>query len=108
VTANRTVSPFALRASTSSCWPGCRPRARPRIVNSSDPSRPSDWRDCPSANVTGSTPIPTRLERWMRSNDSAITAETPRRFGPFAAQSRDEPDPYSLPVSTISGTPSAR
>ena len=26
---------------------------------------------------------------------------TPSRFGPFAAQSRDEPEPYSLPASTI-------
>ena len=29
-------------------------------------------------------------------------------MGPFAAQSRDEPEPYSLPASTISGVPSAR
>ena len=42
-------------------------------------------------------PIIRRFERWMRSYDSAITARTPRRFGPFAAQSRDEPEPYSLP-----------
>ena len=26
--------------------------------------------------------------------------------GPFAAQSRDEPEPYSLPARTTSGTPS--
>ena len=32
---------------------------------------------------------------------------TPSRFGPFAAQSRDEPEPYSLPASTIGGVPSA-
>src|ERR1700680_2661083 len=36
-----------------------------------------------------------------------MTARTPSRFGPLAAQSRDEPDPYSLPARTISGTPSA-
>ena len=35
-----------------------------------------------------------------------MTARTPRSFGPFAAQSRDEPEPYSLPASTTSGTPS--
>ena len=40
----------------------------------------------------------------MRSKLSAITARTPSRFGPFAAQSRDEPEPYSLPARMISGT----
>ena len=42
----------------------------------------------------------------MRSKLSAITARTPRSLGPFAAQSREEPAPYSLPASTMSGTPS--
>ena len=51
--------------------------------------------------------MPTRFERWMRSYDSAITARTPWSSGPFAAQSRDEPEPYSLPASTTSGVPSA-
>src|ERR1035438_1667649 len=36
-------------------------------------------------------PMPTRLERWMRSKLSAMTARTPRSFGPLAAQSREEP-----------------
>ena len=40
--------------------------------------------------------------------DSAMTALTPSSIGPFAAQSREEPLPYSLPASTMSGTPSAR
>ena len=43
----------------------------------------------------------------MRSKDSAITALTPSRFVPLAAQSRDEPEPYSLPPSTTSGVPSS-
>ena len=43
-------------------------------------------------------PIIRRFERWIRSYDSAIAARTPSRFGPFAAQSRDEPEPYSLPA----------
>ena len=43
----------------------------------------------------------------MRSNDSAITAFTPSSSVPLAAQSRDDPEPYSLPASTSSGTPSA-
>ena len=47
--------------------------------------------------------MPIRFERWMRSNDSVMTARTPSRLVPFAAQSRDEPDPYSLPPSTTSG-----
>ena len=59
-------------------------------------------------NCSGRMPIISRFERWIRSYDSAITARTPSRFGPFAAQSRDEPEPYSLPASTIVGTPSAR
>ena len=52
--------------------------------------------------------MPTRLERWIRSRLSAITARTPSSSGPLAAQSRDEPEPYSLPAITISGTPSDR
>ena len=43
----------------------------------------------------------------MRSNDSAITARTPRSLVPFAAQSREEPEPYSFPASTTSGVPSS-
>ena len=39
----------------------------------------------------------------MRSKLSAITALTPSRLVPFAAQSRDEPVPYSLPATTIRG-----
>ena len=50
--------------------------------------------------------MPTRLVRWMRSKLSAITAFTPSSSTPFAAQSRDEPEPYSLPAMIISGTPS--
>ena len=53
-------------------------------------------------------PMPTRFERWMRSKLSASTTRTPSSRGPFAAQSRDEPEPYSLPASTISGVPSLR
>ena len=52
--------------------------------------------------------MPTRFVRWIRSNLWAMTARTPRSSGPFAAQSRDEPEPYSLPATTISGTPSFR
>ena len=62
----------------------------------------------PAGNCSGSTPMPTRFERWMRSKLSAITARTPSRRVPFAAQSRDEPAPYSAPAITTSGTPSAR
>ena len=43
----------------------------------------------------------------MRSKLSAITAFTPSRLVPLAAQSREEPVPYSLPANTTSGTPSA-
>ena len=40
----------------------------------------------------------------MRSKLSAITAFTPSSIVPLAAQSRDEPVPYSLPAITTSGT----
>jgi hypothetical protein len=42
----------------------------------------------------------------MRSKLSAITARTPSSSVPLAAQSRDDPVPYSLPAITISGTTS--
>ena len=56
--------------------------------------------------VWGRTPMPTRLVLWMRSKLSAMTALTPSSFTPLAAQSRDEPEPYSLPAMIRSGTPS--
>ena len=77
--------------------------ASPETVNSSSPVRPSDSRVSPCGNCSGSTPIPIRLERWMRSYDSAMTARTPSSAVPLAAQSREEPEPYSLPASTTSG-----
>ena len=40
----------------------------------------------------------------MRSKLSQITARTPSSRVPFAAQSRDEPLPYSAPANTTSGT----
>ena len=44
----------------------------------------------------------------MRSKLSAITARTPSSRGPFAAQSRDEPEPYSLPAEDDQRHPLAR
>jgi hypothetical protein len=44
----------------------------------------------------------------MRSKLSARTARTPSSAVPLAAQSRDEPVPYSLPASTSKGVPAAR
>ena len=78
------------------------------IENSSRPVSPSDSAFSPGMNWSGRMPIIRRFERWIRSYESAIAARTPSRFGPFAAQSRDEPEPYSLPAMTIVGTPSAR
>ena len=40
----------------------------------------------------------------MRSKLWQITARTPSRRVPFAAQSREEPLPYSAPANTTSGT----
>ena len=42
--------------------------------------------------------MPMRFERWIRSKLSAMTARTPSSAGPLAAQSREEPEPYSLPA----------
>ena len=52
--------------------------------------------------------MPTRFVRWIRSKLWAMTARTPRSSGPLAAQSRDEPEPYSRPAITMLGTPSDR
>src|ERR1039458_7430254 len=78
----------------------------PSMWNVSLPVSPSEAAVSPAWNCSGSTPMPTRLLRWMRSKLSAITARTPSNATPFAAQSRDEPEPYSLPARIISGTPS--
>ena len=51
--------------------------------------------------------MPIRLDRWIRSKDAASTARTPSSAVPLAAQSRDDPEPYSWPAMTSSGTPSA-
>ena len=61
------------------------------------------WRVMPSLNCRARIPIPTKFDRWIRSKLSAITALTPTRFVPFAARSREEPVPYSLPAITIKG-----
>ena len=52
--------------------------------------------------------MPIRLERWIRSYDSAMTALTPSSAVPLAAQSRDDPEPYSLPHRITNGVPAAR
>ena len=68
---------------------------------------PSESADSPAGNCSGSTPIPMRFERWIRSKLSVMTARTPSSAVPLAAQSRDEPEPYSLPPRITSGTPAA-
>ncbi len=40
----------------------------------------------------------------MRSNERATTAFTPSSWVPFAAQSREEPVPYSSPAKIMVGT----
>mmetsp|Transcript_14449 Transcript_14449/g.26144 ORF Transcript_14449/g.26144 Transcript_14449/m.26144 type:complete len:216 (-) Transcript_14449:2029-2676(-) len=76
-------------------------------VNCSLPFRPRESAFWPSLKHMGTMPMPQRLERWMRSKLSAITALTPCRYGPLAAQSRDDPLPYSLPARMIRECPSA-
>ena len=72
----------------------------------SSPLMPSDCAESAPRNCSGSTPMPTRLARWMRSKLRAITAFTPSSCVPLAAQSRDEPVPYSSPPNTTVGVPS--
>ena len=48
-------------------------------------------------------PIPIRLDLWIRSKLSAITALTPSNEGPLAAQSLELPVPYSLPANIMVG-----
>ncbi len=52
-------------------------------------------------NYNGNIPIPAKLLLWILSNDCAITALIPKRYGPLAAQSLDDPDPYSAPAKII-------
>ena len=78
----------------------------PVMSNVSSPVMPSDCTVSVPLNCSASTPMPIRFDRWMRSKLFAITALTPSSCVPFAAQSRDEPVPYSLPANTTSGRPS--
>ena len=73
-------------------------------------SSPVSPRDCQLSlpwNCSGSTPMPTRLLRWMRSKLRATTARMPSSRVPLAAQSRLEPVPYSSPANTTVGVPAA-
>ena len=57
----------------------------------------------PSINCKGNTPIPIKFERCILSKLSAITAFIPNNLVPLAAQSLDEPVPYSFPAKTTNG-----
>ena len=73
----------------------------------SSPTRRSFSHESPSLNCSGSTPMPIRLERWMRSKLRATTASMPSSAVPLAAQSRLDPVPYSSPAKITVGTPAA-
>ena len=73
----------------------------------SSPFSPRLSIEWPALNCSGSTPMPTRLLRWMRSKLLATTALMPSSCVPLAAQSRDEPVPYSSPARITVGVPSA-
>ena len=64
------------------------------IEKYSVPSNPKDSASSPDLKHKGNTPIPTKLERWILSNDVEITAFTPSNNVPFAAQSLLLPVPY--------------
>ena len=60
-------APFVARRRPSGAGAGSARRRGPRIVYDSRPVRPSDAALSPGRNWSGSTPIPTRFERWIRS-----------------------------------------
>src|SRR3954451_770265 len=75
----RCSAPSPETISAVSVWRGFRSPCNPRMVTFSSPFRPSDVHDVPSSKVSGNTPMPTRLERWMRSKLWQLPARTPRR-----------------------------
>ena len=86
--------------------PGVIPPSRPRTENV---SRAGRARATPRSRPprTGAAGRPSRRGSSGGSARSSPRARTGRRgaIGPFAAQSRLEPLPYSLPASTASGDP---
>ncbi len=68
---------------------------------------PSDSQESPGLNCSGSTPMPTRFERVMRSKLLQTTALMPSSWVPLAAQSRLEPVAVLLAPKTMVGVPSA-
>ncbi|MNC97350.1 hypothetical protein D3C83_149840 [compost metagenome] len=62
----------------TSCSGFTLPPAMPWMSKVSVPSMPSDLTSVPGLNCSGTTPMPIRLARWMRSKLFTITALTPR------------------------------
>lgn len=52
-------------------------------------SSPNEWPVMPFVKTSGKIPMPRRLDLWMRSKLSAMTALTPKSLVPLAAQSRE-------------------
>jgi len=67
--------------------------------------RPTALRTLALLELQGQYAHADQVGAWMRSKLSATTARTPTSIVPLAAQSRDEPVPYSLPANTTSGVP---
>src|SRR3954466_11485439 len=88
---NSTAFPSSLAAFTCTVF-GVLPSlsaSMPVMSKVSEPSSFSEAADSPSGNCSGMTPMPIRLERGMRSNDSVMTARTPRTLVHVDAQSRE-------------------
>ena len=75
------------------------------ILINSDPFKLSFFLSAPFTNCSGSIPMPTKFDLCILSKLSAITALTPNNLVPFAAQSLEEPVPYSFPPITIRSVP---
>ncbi len=74
-----------------------RPATRVSVTVSS-PFSPIDCQEAHPRRSAATRPCRRGLERWIRSKLWQITARTPSSRVPFAAQSRDEPLPYSAPA----------
>ena len=99
------LEPSAYLISQFTSAPGFIPFSISIIVNNSVPLMLSFFLSKPSLNWSGKIPIPTRFDLCILSKLSAITAFIPNNFVPFAAQSLEEPVPYSLPATTTKFVP---
>ena len=95
-----TCSVFGVRPSFSS--------STPEMSTISVPSSPERIRGLARpGTAAGARPSRSGWSGGCARSSRVMTALTPSRLVPFAAQSRDDPEPYSLPPKMTSGIPAA-